>query len=73
MEEQESSMFLRNIGNPEFTWTFKLIGRKTVVGRVMDFLWTEQGIPVTLAVQPTDGDLVEIPWGSIQTISRGKA
>lgn len=70
---QTEDQFLKNIAKPDFTWKFNLIGRKTIVGNVVDFLWTDQGVPVTLAIQPIDGDdVVEIPWTSIQHITIAK-
>lgn len=71
---QTEDMFLKNIGKPEFTWKFTIVGKKTwIVANVIDFLWTSEGVPVTLAVQPIEGgDVVEIPWSSIQYITRAK-
>ena len=64
--------FLRNIDNPDFYWTFQLVGRRNVTGRVINFLWTSQGIPITLMLQPESGKPFEVPWTSIQTIHQGK-
>lgn len=68
----ENDRFLRNIQNQDLEWKFQIIGGLKIVARVIDFLWTDAGIPITLTLQPTRGSWVEVPWGSIQTITRGK-
>jgi len=71
-EDLPDDRFLRNITNQNFTWTFQLIGRRKVIGRVITFIWDANGIPITLMIQPELGSPVEIPWSSIQTIQQGK-
>lgn len=70
---EDNTGFLRNISDQSIYWTFGLIGRKKIVGRVIHFLWTTDAIPITLMIQE-DGQTkpVEIPWSSIQTIREGK-
>lgn len=70
---EDKTGFLRNIQDTSLYWTFTLVGRKVVTGRVIHFLWTEQAIPITLMIQEDKKDTpVEIPWGIIQTITQSK-
>lgn len=71
-QQPPDDRFLRNIHKPEFTWTFQLIGRRNVTGRVIHFIWDSRGEPITLMIQPPQGRPFEIPWSSIQTIQQGK-
>jgi hypothetical protein len=69
IKEERDQKFLRNIQDPTITWTFQLSGNRKVTGGVVGFLWTSEGIPITLSVQPDNGEVVEIPWPAIQLIS----
>jgi hypothetical protein len=64
-------MFLREIGNMDIVWEFKLIGGMTVKGRVLNFLHDPSFVPITILVMPTRANTVkpvDIPWHAIQTI-----
>lgn len=67
-EKEEPVNFLREIDNKDHIWLFHLIGSQNVVGNVIDYLWTEAGVPIVLLVKQKDGKNANIPWGSIQTI-----
>lgn len=68
-ESEEQKQFLSIIDDQDNVWTFQLVGRKAVTGRIIDYLWTNDHIPITLKVKPDIGKTVEIPWGIIQTIA----
>lgn len=70
--EEKDQRFLRNIDDSEFYWTFQQVGRVKVIGRVINYLWTSQGVPITLTIETDAGESFEIPWASIQRIYPGK-
>lgn len=67
-QELIDNMFLRNIENKTLRWVFKINGMEPITAKVETFLWTSEGIPVTLMLKPTRGKMVEVPWVAIQTI-----
>lgn len=64
----EWHQFMQLIDNKEVVWTFTVIGDVSITGRVINYMQTSQGIPITLKVQKEDRSVVEIPWTSVQTI-----
>ena len=72
MTDIERPVFLKEIQNKERRWTFQLAKSQFVTGRVIDFLWTSESIPITLMVQLDNEEIIEIPWVAIQTIKLGK-
>lgn len=50
MAERGEEQFLRVMDNPDIYWEFDLVGDRRIVGRVLNYLKTTQGIPLTLMV-----------------------
>lgn len=70
---EEKIGFLRNINDTTLYWKFTLVGRKIVIGRVIHFLWTAEGIPITLMIKQDDKkNPIEILWTNILTIEQTK-
>ena len=65
--------FLREIRNTDLEWAFVLNNGTKIVGEIVDFLWDERGIPITIMIKlknrvtPT-----EIIWTNITTITLAK-
>jgi hypothetical protein len=68
-KEDRDKKFLRNIEDTEIVWTFQLSGNRKITGRVIGFLWTSEGIPITIHVEAENGSETEIPWSAIHTIT----
>lgn len=65
---KEDQRFLTNIDNPDKYWIIELAGGKVVHIRVINYVKTTKGEPITLYVQNKSGMSYEIVWNAIQTI-----
>lgn len=60
--------FLRQIDNQNHVWKLFLVGNEKMVGRVTHYLWTQDGIPITIEITTDDHHRYEVPWCNIQAI-----
>lgn len=66
----KSDSFLDYIDDSALFWNFKIIGGLKVKGRVLDYRSTPFGVPILLKIFVDEDKTFEIPWTSIQAISK---
>lgn len=67
-DPQDYRHFMSNIDKKDEFWTFELVSGDVILARVLHYMKTPYGTPLTLLLFTENDEMFEIPWTAVSKI-----